>query len=274
MFKIGEFSRITQVSIRMLRYYDEQKLLVPCFIDESNGYRLYSAEQIDQLNRIVLLRDMGFNVKEMRDILKSWDSGQIRQNLLDQLKKTEETIQAENNRLRQIQGMLNDLEHQGEKLNIEIIMKKLPMQQVLSLRRVVPNYYCESELWAEFGQTLKGIRNIETLSGFSIYHDLDYREEDVDIEVCVIVDHQNYHIDSDSVISRQVEEVEQAACFMIYGPYSNISRAYREFAIWLERHPEYYMSSENRQVCHVTANDTDRPEEYVTELQIPLSYQQ
>lgn len=72
MFKIGEFSKITQVSIRMLRYYDEQKLLEPCFIDDSNGYRLYSADQIDQLNRIILLRDMGFGVKEMKEILKSW----------------------------------------------------------------------------------------------------------------------------------------------------------------------------------------------------------
>ncbi len=57
---------------------------------------------------------------------------------------------------------------------------------------------------------------------------------------------------------------------MIYGPYSNISRAYKEFAIWLENHPEYCMSGENRQICHVAANSTDNPEEYVTELQIPI----
>ncbi len=270
MFKIGEFSKITQVSIRMLRYYDEQKLLEPCFIDKFTGYRLYSAEQINQLNRIVLLRDMGFGVKDMKDILNSWDSGQIKQNLLEQLKKTEDNIQAEHNRLRQIQGMLRDLEHQDERLNIEIVMKQLPMQSILSLRRVVPNYYCESELWAEFGQALKTIKSMESLSGFSIYHDLDYREEDVDIEVCVVVDHIDYHIDSEKIISRQIEPVEHAACFMIYGPYSNISRAYHEFAIWLERHKEYRMSGENRQICHVAANNTDNPEEYVTELQIPL----
>lgn len=70
MFKIGEFSKITQVSIRMLRYYDEQKLLMPCKVDPSTGYRLYSASQIDELGRIVMLRDMGFSIKEMQKLLQ------------------------------------------------------------------------------------------------------------------------------------------------------------------------------------------------------------
>ena len=273
MFKIGEFSKITQVSIRMLRYYDEQKLLEPCFIDVNSGYRLYSAEQIDQLNRIVLLRDMGFGVKEMRGLLQSWNSDKIKENLLDQMKKTEDNIQTEKNRLHQIEGMLRDLDHQDEKLNIEIVMKQLPMQHVLSLRRVVENYYCEGELWGELGGCLKGIRNVESLTGFSIYHDLDYREENVDIEVCIVINPCDVSLESKDLIFRQVDQVDQAACFMIYGPYSNISRAYHEFALWLERHPEYRMSGENRQICHVAMNTTDNPEEYVTELQIPLIYQ-
>lgn len=270
MFRIGEFSKITQVSIRMLRYYDEQKLLEPCLIDDSNGYRFYSADQIDQLNRIILLRDMGFGVKEMKEILRSWNPVQLKRNLLEQKKRTEETIQTENHRLRQIQGMLYDLEHQEKKLDIEIIMKQLPMQQVLSLRRVVPNYYCEAQLWAELSRYMKKIKNAESLSCFSIYHDLDYREENVDIEICVVLNHIDVVIDNKELIYRQVDGVDIAACFMIYGPYSNINRAYKEFAHWLESHPEYRMSGENRQICHVAMNNTDNPEEYITELQIPL----
>ena len=45
MFKIGEFSKLSQVSIRMLRYYDEMGLLKPDRIDTFTGYRLYSAAQ-------------------------------------------------------------------------------------------------------------------------------------------------------------------------------------------------------------------------------------
>ena len=65
MFKIGEFSKLTQVSTRMLRYYDETGLLKPAKVDSLTGYRMYSAEQISTLNRIIYLRDSGFNVAEI-----------------------------------------------------------------------------------------------------------------------------------------------------------------------------------------------------------------
>ena len=52
MFRIGEFSKLTQVSVRMLRYYDEAGLLKPAEVDRWTGYRLYSAGQIPRLDRI------------------------------------------------------------------------------------------------------------------------------------------------------------------------------------------------------------------------------
>ncbi|MBP3888369.1 MAG: MerR family transcriptional regulator [Cellulosilyticum sp.] len=85
MFKIGEFSKITQVSIRMLRYYDEQGLLQPIKVDASSGYRMYAAHQIEELNRILLLRDLGFSVKEMRELLVSWNGEKIKEDLKKQM---------------------------------------------------------------------------------------------------------------------------------------------------------------------------------------------
>lgn len=69
MFKIGDFSKLTLVSVRMLRYYDELGLLKPASIDRFSGYRYYSASQISRLNRIVKLRDMGFLVAEIAELL-------------------------------------------------------------------------------------------------------------------------------------------------------------------------------------------------------------
>lgn len=272
MFKIGEFSKITQVSVRMLRYYDEQKLLEPCLIDDSNGYRLYSSSQIEQLNRIILLRNMGFGVKEIKTLLDTWDTEDIKSNLLRQMQKTEENIQTEQRKLKQMQGWLCDLSNQDKKLNIEIIMKSLPMQHVMSIRRIVPDYYSESLLWKEFGEVFNHVKNADKLQSFSIYHDLDDREKDVDIEVCVVVDPMEIPLESKDVIYRQIEKVDMAACFMVYGPYETISLAYKEFAYWLEQHEEYEMQGENRQICHVTMCHTDNPEEFITELQIPLRY--
>ena len=65
MFRIGEFSRIARVSMRLLRYYDELGLLCPARIDPDNGYRYYSAAQLPQLNRILVLRDLGLSLEQI-----------------------------------------------------------------------------------------------------------------------------------------------------------------------------------------------------------------
>ncbi len=73
MFQIGEFSKLTQVTIRMLRYYDEAGLLKPAEIDSWTGYRMYSADQIPVLNKIIYLRDSGFTVSEIAAALNIKD---------------------------------------------------------------------------------------------------------------------------------------------------------------------------------------------------------
>lgn len=60
MFKIGEFSRLAHISVRMLRHYDKLGLLMPRFTDESSGYRYYSATQLSYAGQIEKLKNMGF----------------------------------------------------------------------------------------------------------------------------------------------------------------------------------------------------------------------
>jgi len=83
MFKIGEFSKLAQVSIRMLRYYDETGLLKPAETDYATNYRLYSTEQIPVLNKIIFLRDLGFNVSEISRVLNNWNDKTV-STLLDE----------------------------------------------------------------------------------------------------------------------------------------------------------------------------------------------
>ena len=98
MFRIGEFSKLTQVSVRMLRYYDETGILTPAEVDKWTGHRLYSVEQIPRLNKILYLRDSGLNVSEIALALTKDE-----QSLLTQLDKKrmeiENAIQAEQEKL-------------------------------------------------------------------------------------------------------------------------------------------------------------------------------
>ena len=57
MLKIGDFSKLSQVSIKALRLYDEMGLLKPISVDRSSGYRFYSASQLPRLNRIIAFKD-------------------------------------------------------------------------------------------------------------------------------------------------------------------------------------------------------------------------
>ena len=66
MLKIGEFSRLSRVSIRMLRHYDEIGLLRPAQLDAQTGYRYYSEEQLPLVWRVAALRDMGFSLAAIR----------------------------------------------------------------------------------------------------------------------------------------------------------------------------------------------------------------
>ena len=65
MLKIGEFSRLSQIAVSTLRYYDDIGLLRPVEVDGFTGYRYYSAEQLPKLNRITVLKDLGLSLTEI-----------------------------------------------------------------------------------------------------------------------------------------------------------------------------------------------------------------
>ncbi len=69
MFKIGDFSRLSLVSVKALRYYDELGLLKPARVDEFTGYRYYSAGQLTRLNRILAMKDMGLSLEQIALLL-------------------------------------------------------------------------------------------------------------------------------------------------------------------------------------------------------------
>ena len=73
MFKIGEFSKLGQVSVRMLRHYDQMGLLKPGHTDKWTGYRYYTLEQLARLNRIVALNGLGLTLQQIGDLLAKDD---------------------------------------------------------------------------------------------------------------------------------------------------------------------------------------------------------
>ena len=270
MFRIGEFSKLTQVSIRMLRYYDEVGLLKPAEVDKWTGHRMYSVTQIPRLKRILYLRDSGFNVSEIMRALEMNDCL-----LLETLDKKRleiiAAIQNEQEKLRKIAIAKNEIIENKSELHYNISIKAIPEYQVLSLRRIVPTYYSEGDLWNELSAFAKEQKIDISNHSFSVYHDTEYKEQNVDIELCVSV--SKLCKDIAPFCFRTIEPVPMMACTMVYGDFSNIKGAYIAFAEWLQRNSNYRMSNPMRQIVHRGAWNERNPTKYLTEIQIPLEFQ-
>lgn len=268
MFKIGEFSKLTQVSIRMLRYYDEMGLLKPAKTDKFTSYRLYTSEQIPVLNKIIFLRDLGFNVSDISNMLMFWGDELIVKQLEDKYLEIESVIKAEQERLSKIELAKKDIKQKKININYNVSIKAIPSYQVLSLRRIVPDYYAEGQLWIEMSDFANHNNIPISAETFTIYHDLDYRERDVDIEICTPVS-QMYKSTGDFTF-RKTEAVSIMASTMVYGSFKNIAGAFRAFAEWLQEHNQYKMAGQSRQIVHRGPWNEECPDNYLIEIQIPL----
>lgn len=86
LFTIGEVSKLFDINIKTLRYYDEINLFKPIFIDKFNKYRYYSADQFEQLNTIMYLKALGMPLNKIKFHLSTRSIDNIRQ-LLEEQKK-------------------------------------------------------------------------------------------------------------------------------------------------------------------------------------------
>ena len=267
MFRIGEFSKLMQVSVRMLRYYDEVGLLNPAQSDPWTGYRMYSVEQIPVLNRILYLRDCGFTVAEMEGLVLGND-----ERMMEALKNKEKeialAIKAEEQKLHRIDHAKQDLLQGTAELHFNVTIKSIPSCFVVSIRELIPDYYAEEMLWEKLSDFARQHRVDCSPTTFSIYHDEDYREANVDVELCLPV--KKAIRDCDGFQCREVEEEPLTASLMVYGDFSNISAAYQSFAKWLETNRQYEMKGANRQMIHRGPWNEKDAGSYLTELQIPL----
>ncbi|GAA0398420.1 MerR family transcriptional regulator [Paenibacillus motobuensis] len=268
MFKIGEFSKLTQVSIRMLRYYDETGLLKPAETDKFTNYRLYSTEQIPALNKIIFLRDLGFNVSEIAVALNRWDDEFITKQLENKRLEIENAIKVEQDKLSKIELAKDDIRREKIAINYNVSIKSIPSYQVFSLRRIVPDYYAEGQLWKEMSAF--AVKHSIPISNdtFTIYHDMDYREKDVDMEICAPVSRMGEN--TSGFVYRNTEPIPTMACTMVYGSFENIAGAFLAFANWLQEHNQYKMTGQSRQIVHRGPWNEENPDKYLTEIQIPL----
>ena len=139
MIKIGDFARLSQVSVVTLRYYDEMDLLKPVKVDDFSGYRYYSADQLPRLNRILALKDLGFSLEQIKLMLADRLSlEQLRSMLTLQRSEVEKRLTDERERLVRIEARLRQIELEDKMPNYDVVVKTVPAMLVATCRVTIP----------------------------------------------------------------------------------------------------------------------------------------
>lgn len=267
MFKIGDFSKLTKVSVRMLRYYDEMGLFKPAEIDFFTGYRYYSAKQITTLNLIVSLRDMGFNVADITLVISQQSDENLEAMLLQKKDEIENNIKAEEIKLKKINSTIKDLKKERVNMNYNVTVKSIPSYKVISLRDTIPSYDAEGTLWGRLGEYIQK-NNISCGNVFyATYHDEGYKEGPVDVEVIMSV--EKLLNNEDKFTFKETEAIEQAVSILVPGDYLNLAPAYNFLGKWIEEN-NYTISGNARQVCIKGPWNEGNPNDYLSEIQIPI----
>jgi DNA-binding transcriptional MerR regulator len=132
--KVGEFSRLAQVTIKALHYYDELGLLKPASIDELTSYRYYTVEQLPRIHRIVALKDLGLSLEQIKLMLdEEMPTEQIRGMLRLKQAETRQQMREVQRQLAMIEFRLRMIEAETNFPILDVVIKSLEPIHVLSL---------------------------------------------------------------------------------------------------------------------------------------------
>jgi len=141
MFTIGDFAAYGQVSVRMLRHYDALGLLPPAVVDPSSGYRYYEAAQLSRLNRIIALKDLGFSLQQVGEVLEaSIPAEQLRGMLRLRRAELAAAVAESTARLAQVERRLRTIESEGSMPIDEVVLKSLPPARVAALSATAESF--------------------------------------------------------------------------------------------------------------------------------------
>jgi DNA-binding transcriptional MerR regulator len=268
LFKIGEFSKMVRVSARMLRYYEQNGLLVPAEVDRFTGYRLYSAAQMPLLSRITQLRDMGFGVEEIKTLLPRFDDYAVLREALEQKnREVQASIAAEQDKLEKIAALCGQLEKERVNMVYDVELKSLPAEKVLSLREIIPAPDEEPALWEKLAAFVEANGISAAVCGYSIYHDEGFKESDVDVEIAVSV--PKFGAEQGNFRYKELPAIPQAATIRFSGPYDGYNAAMEKLAEWIEQNG-YAFDGSIRGLAIKSFANAASPEEFLTELQVPV----
>lgn len=275
MLKIGEFSRLSQVTVKTLHHYDDIGLLKPAHVDKFTEYRYYTLDQLPRIHSIMALKELGLSLEEIaRLLLENPSPEEIRG--MYRLKHAElrQRLREEQARLAQIDFRLRQIEHEGSIQTVDIVIKRIEPFHALTMRR---KFLTRQE--REFvGQAIERADNSGQLkwnkaSPAEILYEEEFRGDYTDTELTIPVESTHAPTvdlgDAGIFTRREIPAVESAATYLHQGDYPSLNEKYLFLQRWAVENG-YKLSGMWRFVYHRGPMHHVEPSEYLTELQHPV----
>ncbi len=270
MLKIGDFSRLAQVSVKTLRYYAELGLLKPAWTDRFTGYRYYTVDQLPRLNRILALKDLGFSLEQVRQLLRE-DVAAVELRGMLRLKYSElqRQVQTEQERLARIEARLREIEHEGLTSSYAVVLKRVDRLSVVGIRTIVPEYGRVNELFEELRtyMQLHGAPLDGDCPYLTIYYDSEHHDRGADVEVAVPL--MRLVAGTARVTIHDLPAAELMATVVHQGSRSTVHEAYGALGSWIESNG-YRVAGPHREVYLQGAVVGKVPADCVVEVQFPV----
>jgi DNA-binding transcriptional MerR regulator len=220
-YSIGEFSRITMLSIKSLRLYHEKELLIPARVDEFTSYRYYDEENVDRARAINILKRFDFSLAEIKEIL-------------DECEKEEDTLDFLEKKLKEIELKIAHFQKVSQDIELTIQFER-EQKMATTEHFEVEEKVLDTILIAGFrmkgryDEYGKGARIIAKVAGrhingkaMSLYYDGEYKENDADFEPCFPV---RKGTSTDEVSVRELPG-GKCVCIIHKGPYESLGDSY------------------------------------------------
>lgn len=223
-YQIGDFSTISRLTIKTLRYYHESGILTPSRVDEESGYRYYDEENLQQARIIQELKDLDFPLKDIKEILGQCSDDA---DMVALAAKRHDEITEKIARYGEIQKKLEAFIKQARQTeegrancpDAQIVTKMVPDMLVASIR-FTGRY---EDVGAAFRRLVRLCGRHASGSSLSLYYDNEYRDSDADIEACVPV---RAAVEGAGVTCRTLPG-GRVVSFIHQGPYEQIGDSYK-----------------------------------------------
>jgi DNA-binding transcriptional MerR regulator len=275
MLRIGEFSRLSQVTIKTLHHYDEIGLLKPSQVDPFTEYRYYTLDQLPRIHSIMALKELGLSLDEIAQLLlEDLPPEQIRGVYRVKQAEVQQRVREEQARLAQIEFRLRQIEQEGILQTVDIVIKRIEPFYALTMRRKCLTRQEREVLGKAIEQAnQEGRIWWNHASPTEIFYEEEFHGDYSDTEYTIPVDASHTPTvtlgDLGTFTLREVPAIETAATYLHQGDYPSLNEKYLFLQRWAVENG-YKLSGTWRFVYHRGPMHHADSSEYLTELQHPI----